>query len=161
MKIYLSGPITGDPDYAEKFTVTGNVVKAALPDEETAIMNPDVSDYINRELILAEYDRQHKGPPGGARKIMETYPAADVVARDCYDRVLAENDAMREQLAKIGKKPGDSMEGVTRQLHGHWLEEDNGCRQICSECGEEHEWSPGGFRASYCDACGAKMEGQI
>ena len=35
-------------------------------------------DYISREEILAEYDRQHKGPAGGARKIMETWPAADV-----------------------------------------------------------------------------------
>ena len=35
-------------------------------------------EYISREEILAEYDRQHKGPAGGARKIMETWPAADV-----------------------------------------------------------------------------------
>lgn len=34
--------------------------------------------YIEREKVLAEYDRQHKGPPGGARKIIETFPAADV-----------------------------------------------------------------------------------
>ncbi|MBQ1520803.1 MAG: hypothetical protein IIZ56_04925 [Clostridia bacterium] len=27
-----------------------------------------------------------------------TIPAADVVSRDCYDRVLAENDELREQL---------------------------------------------------------------
>lgn len=44
-------------------------------------------DYISREEILAEYDRQHKGPAGGARKIMETWPAADVVpvvrCKDC------------------------------------------------------------------------------
>ena len=37
---------------------------------------------------------------------------------------------------------------------GHWIEE-NGC-QICSECGEEHEWDE--YRAAYCDVCGAKME---
>ena len=37
-----------------------------------------MAEYIEREKILAEYDRQHKGPAGGARKIMETYPAADV-----------------------------------------------------------------------------------
>ena len=37
-----------------------------------------MSDYIEREKVLAEYDRQHKGPPGGARKIIETFPAADV-----------------------------------------------------------------------------------
>lgn len=38
---------------------------------------------------------------------------------------------------------------------GHWIEE-NGC-QICSECGEEHEWDE--YRAAYCDVCGAKMDG--
>lgn len=41
-------------------------------------------------------------------------PDADVVCRDVYDRILAENDTMREQLAGIGKKPGDSMEDVQR-----------------------------------------------
>jgi len=35
-------------------------------------------EYIEREKVLAEYDRQHNGPPGGARKIIETFPAADV-----------------------------------------------------------------------------------
>lgn len=39
--------------------------------------------------------------------------------------------------------------------HGHWIEED-GC-QICSECGEEHEWDE--YRAAYCDVCGARMDG--
>lgn len=39
-----------------------------------------MSDYIEREAVLAEYDRQHKGPPGGARKIIEEFPASDVVA---------------------------------------------------------------------------------
>ena len=44
-------------------------------------------EYISREEILAEYDRRHKGPAGGARKIMETWPAADVApvvrCKDC------------------------------------------------------------------------------
>ena len=35
-------------------------------------------EYIEREAVLAEYDRQHKGPPGGARKIIAEFPAADV-----------------------------------------------------------------------------------
>ncbi|MEG2139084.1 MAG: hypothetical protein RRY64_10555 [Oscillospiraceae bacterium] len=39
-------------------------------------------------------------------------------------------------------------------VHGRWLED--GDTQTCSNCGEEHEW--GDYRASYCDACGAKME---
>lgn len=37
--------------------------------------------------------------------------------------------------------------------HGRWIEEDG--TQICSECGEEHEWED--YRAPYCDTCGAKM----
>ena len=32
-------------------------------------------DLISRAYVLAEYDRQHKGPPGRARKIMEEAPA--------------------------------------------------------------------------------------
>ena len=46
-------------------------------------------------------------------KQMDKYiPMSDVVARDCFDRVLAENDVMREQLVTIGKKPGDDMSDV-------------------------------------------------
>ena len=44
-------------------------------------------DYISRDYLLGEYDRQHQGPPGGARKIIAEAPAADVVevvrCREC------------------------------------------------------------------------------
>lgn len=46
---------------------------------------------------------------------------------------------------------------VAPVVHGHWIEE-NGC-QICSECGEEHEWDE--YRSAYCDVCGAKMDGDV
>ena len=36
-------------------------------------------DLISREYVLTEYDRQHQGPPGGARKIMEEAPAVDAI----------------------------------------------------------------------------------
>ena len=36
-------------------------------------------DYVSRDYLLGEYDRQHQGPPGGARKIIAKAPAADVV----------------------------------------------------------------------------------
>ena len=38
-----------------------------------------MSDYVSRQYLLDEYDRQHHGPPGGARKIIAEAPAADVV----------------------------------------------------------------------------------
>lgn len=55
---------------------------------------------------------------------IDDYPPADVVARDCFNRILAENDTMREQLAAIGKKPGDKMDDVLTVVVGH-LEEPN------------------------------------
>lgn len=43
--------------------------------------------YIDADKLIAEYDRVHVGPPGGARKLMEDAPTADVVevvrCRDC------------------------------------------------------------------------------
>lgn len=45
---------------------------------------------------------------------------------------------------------------VVEVVHGRWIEEDG--IQICSECGEEHEWED--YRAPYCDTCGAKMDGE-
>lgn len=37
-----------------------------------------MAEYIEREALLAAYDKAHKGPPGGARKLMEEAPAVDV-----------------------------------------------------------------------------------
>jgi hypothetical protein len=34
-----------------------------------------MTDLISRKALLAEYDRVHVGPPGGARKLMEDAPA--------------------------------------------------------------------------------------
>jgi hypothetical protein len=36
-------------------------------------------EYIDREALIAEYDRVHKGPPGGARKLMVNAPKVDAV----------------------------------------------------------------------------------
>ncbi len=35
-------------------------------------------EYIERDALIAEYDRVHVGPPGGARKLMVDAPTADV-----------------------------------------------------------------------------------
>ena len=41
-------------------------------------------------------------------------------------------------------------------VHGRWIVDKNGV-VICSECGAEHEWID--YRASFCEDCGAKMDG--
>ena len=33
-----------------------------------------MGDLISRDALLAEYDKAHKGPPGGARKLIENAP---------------------------------------------------------------------------------------
>lgn len=45
---------------------------------------------------------------------------------------------------------------VVEVKHGHWITDENGI-VICSECGEEHAWDE--YRATYCEDCGAKMDG--
>lgn len=40
--------------------------------------------------------------------------------------------------------------------HGRWIVDESGVI-ICSECGAEHEWQD--YRASFCEDCGAKMDG--
>ncbi len=39
-------------------------------------------EYCERNALLAEYDRRHKGPPGRVRAMIETFPAADVVPEE-------------------------------------------------------------------------------
>lgn len=46
---------------------------------------------------------------------------------------------------------------VAPVVHGRWIKDESGVI-FCSECGEEHEWED--YRATYCDTCGAKMDGK-
>lgn len=45
---------------------------------------------------------------------------------------------------------------VVEVKHGYWIED--GEYQVCSVCGEEHHWDE--YRATYCEDCGAKMDGR-
>ena len=44
------------------------------PDWCPLIEIPPHGDLVDRDDLIAEYDHQHKGPAGGARKIMEMAP---------------------------------------------------------------------------------------
>ena len=65
-------------------------------------------EYIERGKALKEWPLCDE--PADAYQYIKNIPAADVVSRDAFNRLLAENDTMRAQLARIGKKPGDSMD---------------------------------------------------
>ena len=89
--------------------------------------------YINREALLAEYDRQHKGPPGGARKIIETFPAADV----------REVRRGRWQITDCYPHNVYCSECHTRFAQTHWA-----------------VWEDGSLPRNFCPNCGALMEEQ-
>ena len=84
-------------------------------------------EYIEREELIAEFKRLKLGE------------------NSFIERVFADG-----VYAIIEQFPAANVATVR---HGRWIEEDG--IQICSECGEEHEWED--YRAPYCDTCGAKM----
>lgn len=59
-------------------------------------------------------------------------------------------DCFRGCIDLLDSIPAADVAPVRR---GRWIEEDG--IQICSECGEEHEWED--YRAPYCDTCEAEM----
>ncbi len=106
---------------------------------------------------------------------MFDFPAADVVSRDCYNRILEENDTMRKQLAMVGKKPGDKMDNVWTVDHGKWEEvtvdyiadvfdgsDPMMSSMRCNKCDRYYNrvYSYGDPKhlANYCPHCGAKMD---
>lgn len=54
-------------------------------------------EYIERNALIAEYDRVHQGNPGGARKLMVDAPAVDVVEVDAISqRIIRKNAEVSE-----------------------------------------------------------------
>ena len=49
-----------------------------------------MDDLIRRSALLADYDRTHKGEPGGARKLIVDAPAVDAVpvVHGCWVRTV-------------------------------------------------------------------------
>ena len=65
-----------------------------------------MSDYVSRQYLLDEYDRQHQGPPGGARKIIAEAPAEDV-APVVHGRWIDDGTEFGCQCSECGKTLDD------------------------------------------------------
>ena len=52
-----------------------NQIARWLEDYRRLLGQEYCDDAVSRQYLLDEYDRQHKGPPGGARKIIENAPS--------------------------------------------------------------------------------------
>jgi hypothetical protein len=95
--------------------------------------NENRLDLIDRNALLAEYDRVHIGPPGGARKLMEEAPTVDAVEVVHARWIPLEYDGYAS-----GNPVWDLWE--------------------CSECQEEHSGDEDTL-TPYCPHCGALMDG--
>ena len=49
-----------------------------------------MDDLISRKALLAAYDERHKGPPGGARELIEDAPGVEAVPLDKLCEWLSE-----------------------------------------------------------------------
>lgn len=70
-------------------------------------------EYIEREALIARYDAEHVGPPGRARELMATAPAADVapvvhgeLTEHIHELLRAEKDG---RLVVLPCKVGDEL----------------------------------------------------
>ena len=126
-----------------------------------------MADYISRETAINTQKRMCLGCPVDRKlcykcavtkteKQLLELPAADVVTRELFNRILIENDVMREQLARIGKKPGDKMDDVRTYEKAEWVSDELAPPRIkfCSRCLAR---KPINREASFCPNCGANM----
>ena len=102
---------------------------------------------IDADALLAEYDRQHEGEPGKARKLIEDAPTIDRPTRSQFKRMAVQ----------LGYEP---------VRHGKWVHSryENCSEQFeivkCSCCGHEAYAMAFYVRGgNYCPNCGAKMDG--
>lgn len=57
-----------------------------------------MDDYVKRSDLLAEYDRQHNGPPGEARRLIAEAPAAPVAPVVFCDECHAHGLCLAEKI---------------------------------------------------------------
>ncbi len=89
-------------------------------------------DAVSRSWLLTEYDKRHKGAPGGARKLIEEAPSV-------------------HPEPKKGKWIQETKHYKDSEQEFYYYEE------RCSECGTKRKI--GWAEARYCPMCGARMEG--
>lgn len=132
-----------------------------------------MDDLISRTWLLAEYDKRHKGPSGGARKLIEEAPSAlgtnlaevstDLISRqtllDKFEpwlKVKDYNDGELNMLKAILYEIRFMRSAEPKR--GWWIEIINSRGVVvalrCSRC----EKSPRhGVRSDFCPNCGADM----
>ena len=90
-----------------------------------------MDDLISRKALLAAYDERHKGPPGGARELIEDAPGVEAVPLDKLCEWLNKNqgelphcpfdddcyECGLDGVACIKKRIKAWMEGLDAEVH--------------------------------------------
>lgn len=84
-------------------------------------------EYIEREALIARYDAEHVGPPGRARELMATAPAADVVEVR-HGRWIRPHWKNSNYCCDCSECGGEAM-------HRDYQWDKNGIYPICPNCG--------------------------
>lgn len=115
-----------------------------------------MAEYIEREAAKRAIMSQYLSMANKTKyaDVIDAVPAADVVARDCYDRLLAENDDLRKERPvhhsmgnwekRMEQRKGDGYEAYTPV----WR---------CSACGKDYDPATA-LIVNYCPNCGARMD---
>lgn len=110
-----------------------------------------MTDYISREAFL---EHLRKDPlfdlveRYGVSGVIESFPAADVVEKEKYDRLLENSLIVSTALQEYQKAD------VAPVVHGYW--DSDGHTVACSNC---HTLNLHQRAWEYCPYCGAKMDG--
>ncbi len=96
--------------------------------------------YVDVEKLIAEYDRVHIGAAGGARKLMEEAPTADV------------------QEVKHGEWVVEAYDDDNRMMIIPYVKHQHS-EPFCSNCGKRAvlNGAEDYVTSRYCPHCGAKM----
>ena len=133
------------PTYGLIKAVTG-IYKCLIGKLPSAQPEP-CEDAVSRSWLLAEYDRQHQGPPGGARKIIETAPPVTPKQRT--------GKWIKKHRHYGGFRSYTGFDAMGEQ-HTVTVDERTEYDDLyCSECGAR---SADNF-LNFCPNCGVKMEG--
>ena len=88
-----------------------------------------MDDLISRAYVLAEYDRQHKGLPGGARKIIEDAPTIGAIpvvrCMNCKHRPTDKRDIYGDHTGFSIEFPDDRCPCQCEDGWYNWYPEDN------------------------------------
>lgn len=126
-----------------------------------------MAEYIEREAAIKEIYRfdgyLDDDMIWRLHYALRKFPAADVVARDCYDRLLAENDELRKERPVVrGKWVLDgvqmiiNLENAREQYKELGYPHRNELRMRCSNC-KKITMVDASIRYEYCPHCGADM----